>query len=227
MICLITGGSGYIGSQLVHFLGSKVKNGDNIISLDIRPYPEHLRLPGVSYLTGDVGSTEVKEMIAQHRPEVVVHLAAIVMPARPIPREVMYKIDVEGTQRVLEACLENGVRRFITTSSGAAYGYYADNPPWLSEADPIRGNYEFAYAYHKRLIEEMLAEYREKHPELEQTIFRIGAILGVTVSLFKRPFSMDTIKAFAKYGAALGFMAILLFWYLGCVRHGTVVCLAQ
>ena len=55
----------------------------------------------------------------------------------------------------------------------------------------------------------------------------IGAILAAIISLFKRPFSMDTTKSFAKYGAALGFMAILLFWYLGCVLHGTVVCLAQ
>ena len=31
---------------------------------------------------------------------------------------------------------------------------------------------------------------------------------------------MDTIKAFSKYGAALGFLGILLLWVLGCVRHG-------
>ncbi|HQZ18287.1 MAG TPA: epimerase, partial [Vicinamibacteria bacterium] len=44
----------------------------------------------------------------------------------------------------------------------------------------------------KRLIEEMLAEYREKQPQLEQVIFRIGTILGATVhnqitDLFEKP----------------------------------------
>ena len=78
------------------------------------------------------------------------------------------------------------------TSSGAAYGYHADNPEWLVEDDRIRGNEEFAYSHHKRLVEEMMADYREKHPELEQVIFRIGTILGKNVNnqitaLFEKP----------------------------------------
>src|SRR5690606_29452768 len=74
-----------------------------------------------------------------------------------------------------------GVRRIVVSSSGAAYGYHADNPMWLRESDPVRGNDEFAYAKHKRLVEELLAEYRELHPALEQVVFRIGTILGPTV----------------------------------------------
>jgi UDP-glucose 4-epimerase len=74
------------------------------------------------------------------------------------------------------------VRHFIVTSSGAAYGYYADNAQPLSEEDPIRGNPEFAYSDHKRLVEEMLARYREEHPELEQLIFRPGTVLGANAN---------------------------------------------
>ena len=69
-------------------------------------------------------------------------------------------MDVLGTRNVLEACVAAGVRQIIVTSSGAAYGYHADNPEWLSEDDPVRGNEAFAYSHHKRLVEEMLAEYR-------------------------------------------------------------------
>ena len=75
-----------------------------------------------------------------------------------------------------------GVQHVIVSSSGAAYGYHPDNPAWLSETDAIRGNHEFAYSWHKRLVEEMLAEYREREPQLRQTVFRIGTILGETVS---------------------------------------------
>ncbi|HJW57173.1 MAG TPA: epimerase, partial [Burkholderiaceae bacterium] len=50
----------------------------------------------------------------------------------------------------------------------------------------------FAYSWHKRLVEEMLAEYRQTQPQLTQTIFRIGTILGASVSnqitdLFDKP----------------------------------------
>src|SRR5690606_5151029 len=74
-----------------------------------------------------------------------------------------------------------GIRRIVVSSSGAAYGYHADNPQWLRESDPVRGNDEFPYAKHKRLVEQMLGAYRETDPRLEQVVFRIGTILGPTV----------------------------------------------
>jgi UDP-glucose 4-epimerase len=84
------------------------------------------------------------------------------------------------------------VRRVVVSSSGAAYGYHRDNPVPLTEDDPLRGNEEFAYSHHKRLVEEQLAALREEHPELEQVVLRIGTILGEDVdnqitALFERP----------------------------------------
>ena len=69
----------------------------------------------------------------------------------------------------------------VVSSSGAAYGYHADSPAWLTEDHPVRGNDAFAYSKHKRLVEEMLAAYRNDHPQLEQVVLRIGTILGRTV----------------------------------------------
>jgi UDP-glucose 4-epimerase len=93
---------------------------------------------------------------------------------------------------VLDCALRAGVAHVIYTSSGAAYGYHADNPVPLREDDALRGNPEFAYADHKRLVEEMLARYRRDHPELAQLVFRPGTILGETVAnqitaIFDRP----------------------------------------
>ena len=44
----------------------------------------------------------------------------------------------------------------------------------------MRGNEAFAYSHHKRLVEEMLADYRRDHPQLKQVVFRVGTILGET-----------------------------------------------
>ncbi len=84
------------------------------------------------------------------------------------------------------------MRRLVYTSSGAAYGYHPDNPALLLEDDPLRGNEAFAYAHHKRLVEQMLAEARAGHPELEQVIFRVSTVLGEGIdnqitALFERP----------------------------------------
>jgi UDP-glucose 4-epimerase len=189
---LVTGGSGFIGSQLIAALAADRGEITSLISLDLRPVPEAERLSGVVYATGDIRGKEVAELIAEHAVDTVVHLAAIVTPGKDATRELLYAIDVGGTENVLAACVSQGVRRLIVTSSGAAYGYYADNAEWLSEDDPIRGNPEFAYSDHKRLVEEMLARHRSEHPELEQLIFRPGTILGANANnqitdLFEKP----------------------------------------
>ena len=148
---------------------------------------------GVRHVVMDVTSAEaVDGVLAAHPVDVVVHLASIVTPGRDSSREREFAVDVTGTRHVLDACLAHGVRRIVVSSSGAAYGYHADNPAWLSEDDPVRGNEVFAYSHHKRLAEEMLASLRETNPELEQVVLRIGTILGEQVdnqitALFERP----------------------------------------
>jgi UDP-glucose 4-epimerase len=150
-----------------------------VIALDVRE--PTARLDGVAYEVADIRAPEVDTIVARHRPDVIVHLASIVTPGKNSNRAFEYDVDVNGTRNLLQACVKHGVRRVIVSSSGAAYGYYADNPEWLTESDPVRGNEVFAYSCHKRLVEEMLAEYRTSHPDLEQIVFRIGTILGPTV----------------------------------------------
>jgi len=150
------------------------------------------RLPGVAYETADIRAPDLAAMLEHHAIDTVVHLASIVTPGRKSKREFEYSVDVLGTENLLKACVAAGVRKIIVSSSGAAYGYHADNPAWITEDEPVRGNQEFAYAWHKRLVEEMLADYRARAPQLRQVVFRIGTILGETVrnqitDLFEKP----------------------------------------
>lgn len=185
---LVTGSSGYLGGQVVAELARR--SDIATIALDVREPAQ--RQPGVTYEVADIRAAEVDAIVARHRPQVVVHLASIVTPGKKSNREFEYSVDVDGTRKLLEACVRNEVKRIIVSSSGAAYGYHADNPEWLTESDPVRGNQSFAYSWHKRLVEEMLAEYRARQPQLEQIVFRIGTILGASVhnqitDLFEKP----------------------------------------
>jgi UDP-glucose 4-epimerase len=178
---LVTGAAGYIGSLVMQSLAANPRGLERIVATDIREPAEPL--PDiVTWTTLDVRSPELAEVILANRIDTVVHLAAIVTPGPGQTREFMYSVDVEGTKNVLDACLAGGVKKIIITSSGAAYGYHADNARMLYEDHPLKGNVEFAYSDHKRIVEQMLAEYRVDHPELEQLIFRVGTILGASVS---------------------------------------------
>ena len=176
----ITGAGGYIGSLTVAALADNRRSVNRIIAGDIRSAAEDRRFAGVQYITVDIRDPGLGKLLREQQVDVVVHLAAVVNPGKKPDRAFLHAVEVEGTRNVLKACVSAGVRKFIYTSSGAAYGYYSDNPEWLSEDDPIRGNPEFPYSDHKRQVEEMLAEYRQVHPELKQLIFRCCTILGAT-----------------------------------------------
>lgn len=174
---LVTGGAGFLGSYVVAALVAHPGVG-LVVAGDVRA-PEH-PIEGVVYDDCDVTRPAgLVPLLERHGVDVVVHLAAIVNPGRD--HDLEYRVDVEGTRNIIDACVATGVRRIVVSSSGAAYGYQADSPEWLRESDPVRGNDEFPYSKHKRLVEEMLAETRRLHPELEQVVFRIGTILGPTV----------------------------------------------
>jgi len=187
-VVLVTGGNGFLGTSVVRGLAEA---GLSVVSADLAVPPEPV--PGVEHVVMDVTSADaVEAAFADREVEVVVHLASIVTPGRDSSREREYAVDVTGTQHVVDACLAHGVRRIVVSSSGAAYGYHPDNPTWLTEEDPVRGNEVFAYSHHKRLVEELLASLRASDPQLEQVVLRIGTILGERVdnqitALFERP----------------------------------------
>ncbi|MFN3338078.1 MAG: NAD-dependent epimerase/dehydratase family protein [Dietzia sp.] len=189
MRVLVTGGSGFLGTGVVAGLaaaGHEVTSGD-------------LRVPEVGEVAADqlvrhvmldvTDAAAVSEAVAGH--DAVVHLASVVDPDG-MGRDAAFRVDVDGSRHVLDACLEHGVRRLVVSSSGAAYGYHADNPVPITEDRPVRGTTAFAYSHHKALVEHLLADARRDHPGLDQVVLRIGTILGDSVdnqitALFHRP----------------------------------------
>ena len=218
---LVTGAAGYLGGRVVESLAVRAAvAGDpaRLVATDVRDVPPERRVAQVEYLALDVRAPGLADVLARHSIDTVVHLAAIVTPGPASNRELEYSVDVVGTRNVLEGCVSARVRRIIVTSSGAAYGYHADNPAWLTEDDPVRGNQEFAYSHHKRLVEEMLADYRRTHPQLEQVVFRVGTILGETTrnqitALFEKP------RLIALKGSASPFVFIWDQDVVGAIEH--------
>jgi UDP-glucose 4-epimerase len=217
-VVLVTGASGLVGRQVVRRLAAG-PDALQVVALDLREPPAEARLPGVVYEAGDIRDPELSKRLEAHGVDTVVHLAAVVTPGPASSRDEEYAIDVLGTRNVLAACLAAGARRLVYTSSGAAYGFHADNPRPLRESDPLRGSPDFPYAYHKRLAEEALAEARDEHPELAQLVLRPGTILGESVAspisaLFERPVVVGVRGADAPF---------VLVWdedVADCIVHG-------
>jgi UDP-glucose 4-epimerase len=218
---LVTGAAGYLGGALLEALAPRLRDGTlaALVATDVREVPADRRRPGIEYAVLDVRDPALADLLRTHAVDAVVHLAAIVTPGPASNRALEYSVDVDGTRNVLECCLAAGVRRIVVTSSGAAYGYHADNPAWIDEDWPLRGNEAFAYSHHKRLVEEMLARWRVEHPELGQLVLRVGTILGEhtrnqITALFDKP------RLIAIRGSASPFVFVWDRDVVGAIEHG-------
>ncbi|MGR6874093.1 NAD-dependent epimerase/dehydratase family protein [Pseudomonas sp. HK3] len=173
MRILITGAAGDIGSRLVDFF-----QHDKQVELYTTAL-EDLKPDTVStHKVFDVRDAQFISWVKDICPDVIIHLASIIQLPESMSREDAFDIDVVATQALLDASIESGVKKIVVTSSGAAYGYWQDNPEWLTEDMPVRGNEDYFYSSHKRQVEEMLARYRMRNPELKQVVLRPGTVLG-------------------------------------------------
>ncbi len=114
MKVLVTGGSGFIGTNLSLFL---TEEGHEVRVLDLRS-PNFK----AEYVKGDIRDYETVKRAVEGI-EAVVHLAAMVsaVEATEKPEEAT-EINVMGTLNLLEASRRQGVRRFVYASSVAVYG---------------------------------------------------------------------------------------------------------
>lgn len=149
MKALVTGATGFIGSRLTQAL---VQGGHQVRVLR----RQASRLVGladldVEHVFGDVLDGEAVARGVRGC-DVVFHVAALSSYWRAQRAEV-YRVNVEGTQNVVAACLRTGVSRLVHTSSVAAIGLPAAAELANEETRFTRAQERFAYAHSKYLAE--------------------------------------------------------------------------
>lgn len=120
MRTLVTGGAGFIGSNLALAL---LEQGHDVRALDNLSTGSRANLSGdVELIEGDVRSREQVEAAARGA-EVVFHLAALPSITRSLRDPITTNaVNVEGTLNVLLAARDEGVRRVVAASSSSVYG---------------------------------------------------------------------------------------------------------
>jgi UDP-glucose 4-epimerase len=177
---LVTGGAGFIGSNLVDEL---MERGDDVLVLDDLSTGTRANLearPGseARLVEADVGdAAAVAEAFARHRPELVLHLAAQIDVRRSVD-DPGYDlgVNVGGTINLLEAARTSGTSRFVFASTGGAiYGEGADRELPLSEDAERRP--DAPYGQSKLAAEGYLSLYERLHG-LSTISLRLGNVYG-------------------------------------------------
>lgn len=194
MKILVTGATGYVGHNLAKKLAER---GDqvhvlirNTASANI-PVHENIRV-----FAGDI--TNRQSINAAIRGcEQVYHTAALVKIFSK-DQSLFQKVNVEGTKNVLSEALENGVEKFLFTSSCGVIGPSLNIP--MSENDPRIVSFDNDYEFTKFLAENLVKEFAKKG--LFSVIVSLSKVYGPGIET--HPFSVNTqINKFIKGSPAL------------------------
>ncbi|KAK5174446.1 erg26, C-3 sterol dehydrogenase [Saxophila tyrrhenica] len=112
---VVTGGSGFLGNHIVSLLASR-KAYTKLTVLDLKKPAEPI--PGVNYQDADLTNYDALLSVFQSlKADAVVHTASPIHSMGN--KELMYKVNVEGTKNVVRACQETGVKAMVHTSTAS------------------------------------------------------------------------------------------------------------
>jgi UDP-glucose 4-epimerase len=179
---LVTGGAGFIGSNLVDRLladGHEVTVVDDLSTGKLMNLQAARRSPDLplAFHRLHVTSPALEQTVAKARPEVVFHLAAQIDVRKSVADPLHdATVNVLGTVNVLEASRRHGVRKVVnTTSGGCIYG--EPSPEELPVAEDYPGHPHSPYGASKRGVEEYLHTYEALYG-LRWTSLALGNVFG-------------------------------------------------
>lgn len=207
MKALVTGGAGFIGSNLVDRLlaeGHEIDVVDDLSAGTLANLSEARRSPNgrLTFHQLDIRSPGLGDLMRRCRPEVVYHLAA--PPASTGPLEGA-EGHIIGSLRVLEAARISGAQKIVYASGGSIYGDPDPGDLPLRESHPQRPVALAGVA--KKAVSDYLYAYRELH-NLEFTALALAHVYGP-----RQPAGPD--------GPVVASFASRLVAGEACVIHGT------
>ncbi len=150
---LVTGGAGFIGSNICEALlemGYRVRCLDDLSTGRYENIACWEGNPQFTFIKGDIRDLEIC-MEAARGVDYVLHQAAWGSVPRSIEMPLLYEeINIKGTLHMMEAARQNGVKKFVYASSSSVYGDH----PKLPKQEGHEGNVISPYALTKKVDEE-------------------------------------------------------------------------
>lgn len=186
----ITGVNGFVGSVLKDFL-LKQKDVEKVIGLDIQD--KDSTKDKYIYVKADVRSNDLHSIFSSLGVTDLFHFAFIL---DNIPdRDLMYDINVNGTENVLNEAVGAGVKTITVASSISVFGAWQTAGKPHHENDNPHPNEGDLYGLHKTIVEGICEKYMAKYPSLNIMIVRFSGVFGphlnsnLLLSALKLPFA--------------------------------------
>lgn len=170
----VTGPTGTLGLALMPLL-QEDDQVDRVIGIARRPFdPAQRGWTKMEYRRGDVRDADALRTSFDGA-DVVVHLAYLILSGS---REKTRSINIDGTLNAFRAAAAVGAKRFVYTSSVAAYGFHRGNPVGMTEDWATRPADRLFYAQEKAELEQLLQQEAATHPQTGLYLLRPPIVLG-------------------------------------------------
>ncbi|HBT81323.1 hypothetical protein A2757_01455 [Candidatus Giovannonibacteria bacterium RIFCSPHIGHO2_01_FULL_48_47] len=156
---LVTGGAGFLGSNLTHSLlgkGAKVICFDDLSTGKIKNIKEFLGQGNFKFIKGNANNyRELQKAFLKNKIDYVFHYAARVGVLRTVERPLEVLEDILGIRNILDLALKNKIKKALFSSSSEVYG----EPLNLPEREDGHLGAKFPYATVKLLGEHYFQAY--------------------------------------------------------------------
>ncbi len=159
MKILVTGGAGYIGSQMVRQL---LENNIQVVVADSLENGHRAAVrAGVPLLVGNLGEVVfLRELFARGPFDAVIHFAGFISVRESVQEPARYfRNNVAFTNQLLATTVEHGVKQFVFSSSAAVYGNPLKVP--ITEDQPLKPINP--YGESKLMVEQMLPWFESRY----------------------------------------------------------------
>ncbi|HIJ60687.1 MAG TPA: UDP-glucose 4-epimerase GalE [Nitrospirae bacterium] len=170
---LVTGGAGYIGSHVVKHLA---KRGYEVLTFDNLSTGHKWAVKYSNLFVADLNNKEaIKKCIVDFRPNAVIHFAASIEVNESVLNPIKYYINnISNTINLLEVMKEEGVNKFLFSSTAAVYGNPLKVP--IDEDSPL--NPINPYGNSKKMIELILKDISQANSDFCYVSLRYFNVAG-------------------------------------------------
>lgn len=182
---LLTGGTGFIGS---HCCIKLLELNKTVIILDNLSNSKQSMIEKIQLITsktplfieGDISNSALLDAIfKQHKVDAVIHMAGLKAVNVSVDDPLLYyEVNVEGSRRLIKACLSNNVNNFVFSSSATVYGEPEYLP--LDEKHPLRPTNP--YGATKLVVENLLKNVKRAEKNFKFAILRYFNPVGAHIS---------------------------------------------
>ncbi len=174
MKILVTGGAGFIGSNIVD---RYISEGHSVVVIDnLSTGSEKFINKEAKFYKTDIVDKKIKEIFKKEKPDIVNHHAAQIDIRKSVSDPVFdAEVNIVGSLNILQNCIDAGVKKVIFASSGGAvYG----EPEYLPAPETHKAQPLSPYGVAKLTIENYIIAMNAYSGKLDYTVLRYANVFG-------------------------------------------------